>query len=326
MKTKDKLIKLLEENRGKYLSGAEIADQLGCTRGAVWKAINSLREDGCAISAVTNKGYCLETDSDVLSEDGVRKYLGDELNDIPLQVYKVTDSTNTRLRELANKGAEEKTVVIAGEQTAGKGRLGRSFFSPSDTGLYISILLRPVMSANEALKITTAAAVAVAEAIEALSDKKPEIKWVNDVYIDGRKICGILTEAAFSMENGGLEYAVSGIGINVYQPEGGFPDEIKDIAGAVFDRREGDLRNRLAAELIKRFMKYYHELDEHTYMEGYRKRLMWRNEKINIISPKETIPATMIDVDNECRLIARFEDSTEHTISTGEISIRKAQK
>lgn len=318
---KNELIKLFEQNRGRYLSGEEIADSLGCTRGAVWKAVKKLQSEGYDISAVTNRGYRLDS-ADMLSAAGIEKYLTDN-SGISLTVYKETDSTNTRLRELATEGAPEGTAVIAGMQTGGKGRLGRKFFSPSDTGLYISILLRPEMTAADAVRITTAAAVAVADAVEKISGRKADIKWVNDVYIDGRKICGILTEAAFSLENGGLDYAVCGIGINVYEPEGGFPEDIKDIAGAVLDTPADDVRNRLAALVLENFMNYYNKLSENSFLQGYQSRLMWRGEDINLIRGSEITPAKLIDADEKCRLIVKYEDGTEDTISSGEISIRK---
>ena len=321
MSVKEELVKLFEQSRGVYLSGAELAQKLDCTRGAVWKAVKSLQNEGYCISAVTNRGYCLES-GDVLSEAGIRKYLGKN-SGITLTVYKETDSTNIRLRELASQGAPEGTAVIAGMQTKGRGRLGRSFFSPSDTGLYLSILLRPDMTAADAVRITTAAAVAVAETAEDISGKKADIKWVNDVYIGGKKICGILTEAAFGLENGGLEYAVCGIGINVYEPQGGFPDEIKDIAGALLDKPDDDVRNRLAAGIIMRFMKYYRELSQNTFMQGYRERLIWRGEEINIIRGSEVFPARLIDVDEQCRLITERTDGSREVVSSGEISIRK---
>lgn len=321
MAVKDELIKLFEQNRGRYLSGAEIAEQLGCTRGAVWKAVKCLQNEGYCISAVTNRGYCLES-GDVLSAAGIERYLGSD-SGIALTVFKETDSTNDRLRELALQGAPEGTVVIAGMQTGGKGRLGRSFFSPSDTGLYMSILLRPDMTAADAVRITTAAAVAVAEAAEEVSGRKADIKWVNDVYMDGLKICGILTEASFNPESGGLEYAVVGIGINVYEPDGGFPQELKGIAGAVLDEHGEDHRSRMAALVISGFMRYYRELAQNTFLDSYRRRLIWKNEKINLISGNVMTPATLIDVDEGCRLIAELENGERRTVSSGEISIRK---
>ncbi len=323
MTVKQKLLELFELNKGSFLSGAEIAHSLSCTRGAVWKAVKSLQEDGYEITAVSGKGYCLEIRTDVLSENGIKRYLSPKCGVLTVQVHKIINSTNTRLRELAADGAPEGTVVISGEQTKGRGRLGRSFFSPSDTGIYMSLLLRPQMTADSAVKITTAAAVSVAEAIEKLSGKSADIKWVNDIYMDGKKVCGILTEAAFSLENGGLEYAVLGIGVNAYVPENGFPEDIKDIAGAVFSERKDDMRNKLAAEILSRFKKYYSELAYNTYLESYRKRLMWKGEKITVISGGSNTPARLLDVDKDCRLLVEYENGEKAAVSSGEISVRK---
>lgn len=323
MTIKEKVLVLLEKNMGNYLSGEEIAGQLDCTRGAVWKAVKTLQNQGYNINAVTNKGYKLDENTDILSLAGIEQYLDEEVRNMDIEVFHSVSSTNDIVKDFANQGGKEGKVVISGMQTKGKGRLGRSFYSPSDSGLYMSILLRPEMSAADAVKITTAAAVAVAQSVEKVSDQNTNIKWVNDVYLNGKKICGILTEASFNLENGGLDYAVVGIGVNVYQPDGGFPEEIKDIAGAVFKEKIGTARNRICAYIINSFMKYYHELDENTFYDGYRSRLMWAGEKINIISPKETVPATLLDVDKDCKLLVKLENDEEKTISTGEISIRK---
>ncbi|MBR1739136.1 MAG: biotin--[Ruminococcus sp.] len=322
MGVKEKLIELFENNRGEYLSGEELAARLGCTRGAVWKAVGALRQEGYRLDALPNKGYMLMDETDVLSEAGVRKYLSSP-EGIELKVFKRVDSTNNIIRDLANSGAAEGAAAIAGEQTAGRGRMGRSFFSPSDTGLYLSILLRPQLTAPEAVRITTAAAVAVAEAAEAVSGERAEIKWVNDVYMRGKKICGILTEAAFSLETGGLDYAVVGIGVNAYEPEGGFPEEIRDIAGPVLKERCPDMRNRLAAEILGRFMGYYRALSQNTFLDGYRSRLMWQGERINVINPSGSYPCTALGVDEECRLRVRLDDGSESLVNSGEISIRK---
>lgn len=323
MTVKQKLLELFELNKGSFLSGAEIADSLSCTRGAVWKAVKSLQDEGYEITAVSGKGYRLEMHTDVISEKGIKRYLSPECQWLTVEVHKIINSTNIKLRELASEGAPEGTVVISGEQTKGRGRLGRSFFSPSDTGVYMSLLLRPVMTADSAVKITTAAAVSVAEAIEELSGKSADIKWVNDIYLNGKKICGILTEAVFSLENGGLEYAVLGIGINAYAPENGFPDDVKDIAGSVFDERKDNMRNKLAANVLSRFMKYYSEISQNTYLDGYKKRLMWKGEKINIISGNTVTPALLSGVDDDCRLLVEYENGEKAVLSSGEISIRK---
>lgn len=322
MNVRQKLITLFENKRGMFLSGEELADELGCSRAAVWKAVRALRAEGYAINAVTGKGYCLEAGNDVLSAAGIEKYLGDE--SFRLDVRKCVGSTNTELRGLAEQGAEEGTVVISGMQTGGKGRLGRRFFSPSDTGLYLSILLRPKMPAADSVRITTAAAVAVADAIEECTGETPQIKWVNDIYLRGRKVCGILTEASFSLENGGLDYAVTGIGVNVYEPEGGFPAELADIAGSVSEMSREDLRNRLAASILSHFGKYYADLFSSKMLESYRSRLMWKGERIRVISGQSEYGAVMLDINDSYALRVMPDDGTERTVSSGEITIRQS--
>ncbi len=323
MTLKEQLRGMLEENRGEYISGEDIAKRLYCTRGAVWKAIKALRAEGLRIDAVTNRGYCLEDSSDIISETGIRRYLDGEHE---IFVLKTVGSTNAYLRELAQKGASEGTLVVSSEQTCGQGRRGRTFFSPADTGLYMSVLLRPKVAVNEAVKITSAAAVAVCAALERVCGASPEIKWVNDIYINGKKAAGILTEAAFDMENGALDYAVLGIGINVYPPENSFPEELSDIAGAVLEKRTGDLRNRLAAAVYEQFMQLYALLPDSGYLDEYRKRLMWRGEQIFVLSGadgKDKTPAVLVDVDENCALKVRYENGSCGAVSSGEISIRR---
>lgn len=196
--------------------------------------MNSLRTEGYEIDAVPNKGYRLAADTDMLSIRVIKKYLDPLCRTLNLCVMPETESTNTLLREKANNGFPEGTVVLANTQTKGRGRRGRSFYSPADTGLYLSVLLRPDgMIPDQAVKITTMAAVAVCEAVEKISGKETWIKWVNDIYQEGRKISGILTEASISMENGSVEYVILGIGVNVYPPKGGFPEDIRETAGSV---------------------------------------------------------------------------------------------
>jgi len=235
------------------------------------------------------------------------------------------DSTNKFVKSKAAEGECDGYTVIANEQTAGRGRLGRSFFSPCGSGLYMSILLRPEnFSASMAFKITAVAAVAVCEAIEALSDKKAEIKWVNDVYIGGKKVCGILTEASFNSDTSEIDYAVIGIGVNILPPDGGFPDEISNIAGAVYseDALPDDIKNRLSAEIINRFSKYYLADNGSEYVEEYRKRNIVPGRRVIIISQGSSREATAIDIDQECRLKVRYDDGSEELLSSGEISIR----
>ena len=216
MRTREKLLDFFEENKGNYFSGEELAARLSVSRTAIWKAVNSLRKDGYEIDAIPNRGYCLSTDTDILSAQGVRKYLEPVCGPIKLEILTSTESTNDYLRGKALEGYKEGLTVIAGEQTGGRGRTGRSFYSPADTGIYMSLLLNPEnCSPAKAVKFTTMAAVAACQAIEKVSQKKTQIKWVNDIYIEGKKVSGILTEGAVSLEKGTLEYVILGMGLNV---------------------------------------------------------------------------------------------------------------
>lgn len=322
LKTREKLLILFEENKGIYFSGEEIAEKLSISRTAVWKAVNSLRKDGYEIDAVPNRGYCLAADTDILSVQGIRKYLGTVCSDLELHVLQTADSTNATLREKAAAGAREGCTVIANAQTGGRGRTGRSFFSPSDTGIYLSILLRPSRcSAREARKFTTIAAVAACEAIETLSENKAQIKWVNDIFIEGKKVGGILTEASVSLEDGFLDYVIVGIGINIYDPRDGFPAELQNIAGAVFRKNQNDGKNHLAAEFLNHFMSLCQTSDQTACEENYRKRSLVVGKNIVVHSSGQPRRALVLDIDREYRLLVRYEDGTTDRLSSGEVSI-----
>lgn len=323
MTTRQKLIELFEADKGVYFSGEQIADGLGISRAAVWKNIKALQKEGYPIDAVTNKGYCLSEETDILSPQGIEKYLLNDISRMDIMVLPVTTSTNAVLREKAMQGAQEGCILIANEQTLGRGRRGRSFASPAGTGIYMSILLRPSqMKAEQAVRITTMAAVAVCEAIEAVSGKTAQIKWVNDIFMQGKKVCGILTEASLDMESGLLDYAILGLGINVYVPQNGFEEELKDIVGTVFENPQNDAKNRLAAEVITRFMGYYDHMEQSDYAKRYRSRSLAVGREVNVLSGNHSRRALVLDVDDECRLLVRYEDGTQEPLSSGEISIK----
>lgn len=303
--------------------GEEFAEKLSVSRTAVWKAVNSLRSDGYQIDAVQNKGYSLSVNTDILSAQGIQKYLKPVCDMIALEVLAEARSTNMLLREKASAGAPEGSAVLANAQTEGRGRLGRSFYSPADTGIYMSLLLRPAgLTPGEAVRITTMAAVAVCEAIEAVSGRPAQIKWVNDVYMEGKKVSGILTEASLSLESGSLDYAVLGIGLNAYPPVGGFPKEIEQIAGTVFPQRQNDGKNHLAAEILNRFMGAYTAENHAEDAKKYRERSLVIGKEIEIISPTGPQKALALDVDEECRLIVRYTDGRIERLSSGEISVK----
>lgn len=238
---------------------------------------------------------------------------------LTFDVYDCVDSTNRIAKERGDNGASEGLVVLADSQTAGRGRLGRSFCSPSGTGLYMSVLLRPQLPAEKALSITTAAAVAVCRAIERVSDRKAQIKWVNDVYCDSKKVCGILTEAAF--DGGNMAYAVLGIGINVNAPKNGFPADIADIATSVYGEEEGD-RQALCAAILDAFFEEYAHIEEERYVAEYRARSCLVDKAITVKTPLGDRDAVAIGVDEQCRLQVRYADGKEEMLSFGDVSIK----
>ncbi|WP_428244852.1 biotin--[acetyl-CoA-carboxylase] ligase [Eubacterium sp. Marseille-QA0814] len=322
MSVKDEVLKELENNKGDYISGGQLADNLGVSRNSVWKAIKALEKSGYEINAIPNKGYCLAEKNDILSSYSIKQHLKNPHLDI--SVFSSVTSTNTILKEMAEQGAKEGTVIIAEEQTAGRGRTGKQFYSPKGTGIYISILLRPDIPAEESLFLTTSAAVATARAIEDVSDKRALIKWVNDIYLEDKKACGILTEGAFNVETGKLDYAIVGIGINVCIPDGGFPDNIKDIATAIFDKQTDSINKRsiLIANLLDYFMEYYKDFKSKSYVKEYIERSMIIGKTITVIEGSKTSVAKAIDIDKNCRLKVQFEDGTTKWLSSGEVSTK----
>lgn len=322
MNTKEKLLSLLDANRGNYLSGEDIATRLSLSRAAVWKAVKALREEGYPIDGVSNRGYRLAPEADRISIQGIQKYLNPLCGGLTLEVFSTLPSTNAMAREKASAGIQEGYAVIANEQTSGRGRNGKQFYSPQDTGIYFSLVLRPLgWTAPQAVRLTAMAAVAVCDAIESVSGQLAEIKWVNDIFVNGRKVCGILTEASLGLEDASLEYAIVGIGINALLPKDGFPEEIAETAGCVFPKPVGDERNRLAAEILNRFMTLYTSLPDAEYMKRYRERSSIIGKKIVIHTQSESLHATALDVDDACRLLVKLDDGTIRAYPSGKIKI-----
>jgi BirA family biotin operon repressor/biotin-[acetyl-CoA-carboxylase] ligase len=324
MTVKERILALLDGNRGEYISGEEIAGKLSVTRSAVWKNIKSLQTEGYSIKAVTNKGYALSSNTDILSVSAITNYLDEQCEDLRIEVLKSSESTNEAVKKLALNGDAEGKVILSEEQTAGRGRKSRTFYSPPGTGIYMSLLLRPKISAADSFLLTTSAAVAVSLAIESVSNKDTKIKWVNDVFMDDKKVCGILTEASLSLESGLLDYAVLGIGINVSHPSGGFPEDLSDIATSVFSdsTNNGDIRNRLAAEILNHFMTFYEGLTDRLFLPEYKKRMLFLGKTVTILKDNKKSEATAIDIDNDCRLKVRYANGEEEYLSSGEVSIK----
>ena len=326
MDVKGRVSSLLRENKGDFISGEEIAEKAEVSRAAVWKCIKGLRNDGFHIEAVTNKGYRLIFCEDIISSEGINSYLYEKLRErINISTVSSATSTSRLVKEKATAGEKEGYLLASGHQTEGRGRLGRSFYSPSDTGVYMSLLLRPSINPQDATLITTAAAVSVCEALEKMGIRDTGIKWVNDIFLNGRKICGILTEAGFDIENNQLSFAVLGIGLNMYAPDGGFPDDIKDIAGAVWSERKEDARNKFIAYFLNSFYEYYENIESRRHVKEYSDRCFVLGREINIINGDTVKKAKAISVDDNCGLVVELSDGEKAVISSGEISIRVAE-
>ena len=326
MTTKEKLLALLEDSKGTFFSGEEIARTLQVSRAAVWKAVNALREDGYTVDAATNKGYRLSPDLDILSPQGIRRFLKPEYRDLDLTVLPTAPSTNALVREKANQGCPEGCVIVACEQTAGRGRYGRQFFSPGDTGVYLSLLLRPTAySPQQATCLTAAAAAAMCQAIEAVTGQQPGIKWVNDIFLHGKKVCGILTEAAVGLETGTLNYMVLGAGVNLYPPAEGFPDEIQSIAGSVLEHSCPEAKNRLVGEFLNRFWDFYAHPECSAYLEDYRARSLAIGRNVTVLSAGKAVSAYAYGIDDDFRLLVRYDSGKTEALSYGEIRIQLAE-
>ena len=322
MSVKEQVLKELEERKGESLSGEKLAEQMGVSRAAIHKAVKAVREDGYRIHAGTNRGYQLDIESDMLSAQGIKAHLAPDWKSLPIYVYKTVDSTNNAAKKLAVEGAEHGTAVFAFHQSHGRGRLGRSFLSPANTGIYMSVLLNPSFDIRRSVLVTTAASVAVVRAIEKVCGLRPEIKWVNDIYLYGKKICGILTEAITDFESGQIQNLILGIGINCSTNE--FPKDLLEIAGAL----EGSFsKNELAAEVLNQLLPLIEHLEDRTFLEDYRGHSLVIGKDIQVYKGgyAGTVPgrgASALGIDENGGLIVQYDSGERETLATGEISIR----
>ncbi len=322
MEIKQEVLRILEENRGNTVNGSKLAEELKVTRSSIWKAVKTLQKDGYQINAVTNRGYCLLRNNDILSAESITPYLKGKATDFILEVHQSVTSTNSLAKEAAAKGAKAGTVIIANEQTQGRGRMGRSFYSPISTGIYFSLILRPKLNMEDALFITTAAAVAVSKAIESIARVKASIKWVNDIYVEDKKVCGILTEASLNFESGSLEYAVVGIGINIDTRD--FPEDISTKAGAIFTNKPQDLpvKSILLAEVLNNLSESMDTLTDKSYLEEYRRRSFLIGKDIHVLKGSQIYKAKALDIDEKARLVVEYDNQTREALNSGEVSTR----
>ena len=253
-----------------------------------------------------------------MSRDVIKKYLRHSFIDVT--VAESIGSTNTELKKAAEAGAAEGTLLAADSQSAGRGRVGKSFYSP-EGGLYMSIVLRPELDYNKSLLITTCAAVSTAEAIKEVTGLDVGIKWVNDLFYNSKKVCGILTEAPFDAETERVKYAVLGIGINLFESDDGY-GEFSDVAGALIkDKADGDLKSRLAAAVADRFFDRYYDMTSTNLLSEYKKRLFVLGNDVYVLRNGVSERMRVLDVTKDFNLMLRRENGEEIVMSSGEISI-----
>ena len=322
--SREKIYALLRQRSGTFFSGEELSHELGISRAAVWKAIDSLRRDGYTIEARKSQGYRLVAAPDALVEREIRQHLAADISCPELRCLQEVDSTNSYLKREALKGAPHGTIAVANCQTAGRGRMSRRFQSPPDCGVYLSILLRPKLMPTELMGATGMAAVAVCDAVEETAGVRPGIKWTNDLILNGRKLGGILTEMALEGETGQTEFLIIGAGVNVHQSEEDFPPDVAQVATSLSAQGYEASRPALAAALIRAFYRLGEDLGRDTtpWVEAYRRDCVTIGKDVRLLWTESQERARALDVDEQFGLVVRREDGSETTVRTGEVSVR----
>lgn len=325
---KDKVLELLRSHREQPLSGQALSNQLGVSRTAIWKHINSLREEGYDIISQPGTGYLLDKVPDLLLPAELAPYLKGEKFGTIIDYHSQIASTNNRAKSLADEGettAPEGTLVIAEEQAGGKGRLGRKWFSPQGTGIYVSLILRPSLKPEQAAGLTLLAAVALAQAVHDLTGLRPGIKWPNDLLLNGKKFAGILTEMKGEIDL--IHYLVVGTGINVNTEMELFPPELQDQAislATVLGRKISRI------ELLAGYLGIMENLYQVYQTQGFAPiKAMWKEWNITlgqtlaILSGTREYTGVAVDIDANGGLIIQGEDGQEQVFHSGEVTIKK---
>lgn len=319
---KEEILRLLRSADG-YISGQELCNRFGVSRTAVWKAINQLKEAGYEIEAQQNKGYRLMAAPDLMTEAEIKSLMHTEWVAREVLYFDTIDSTNTKAQELAEKGYPSGTLVVADKQESGKGRRGRSWVSPSGTGIFMTLMIKPDINPNNASMLTLVAALAVAKAITSVTGEEALIKWPNDIVINGKKVCGILTEMNAQFDY--INHIVVGIGINVHNES--FPEEISQMASSLMIEAGGKRfhRAQIIAETMSYFEQYYDTFlktqDLSALVREYDKLLVNRNKSVRVLDPKEPFDGKAMGITPKGELIVDTWESRK-LVSSGEVSVR----
>ncbi|MCR4649444.1 MAG: biotin--[acetyl-CoA-carboxylase] ligase [Lachnospiraceae bacterium] len=366
--TKDKVLKLLKENANSYISGQDIADRLYITRAGIWKIIKKLKEEGYDIESVTNRGYRLSTSFDTVNADFIKEELAPGIcpefhsftevsstNDVAKEIFSTKKSFHSVYEESfsSSKSEDKKTdisddkkhnknskeniftagasdiLVISDSQTSGRGRKGRSFYSPKDTGVYLSLLIRPEIPFSKATYLTCIAAESIVLSIKEVLNIDVTIKWVNDIFFEDRKIAGILTETFGSLEEEYPEYIIVGVGINVYPFSGKMPASLKNKAGFLIkDGKPIDnLKNLLCIHFVRNFYRFLKEFDTKSFLEGYRAHSNLIGKYVVINPTADTAAAKsyalVTGIDDNCRLLVKYDDGKKEALLGKDVSVVK---
>ncbi|MCC8059918.1 MAG: biotin--[acetyl-CoA-carboxylase] ligase [Clostridiales bacterium] len=319
---KRRIIECLKESGG-YVSGQDLCERLGVSRTAVWKAVNQLRADGYEIEAVRNRGYRLMQGNDVYNQDEIAEELRTSWAGRNLIFFDETDSTNIQLRLLAEKGVPEGTLVVAGQQNAGKGRRGRAWLGPRDSGVWMSLLLRPGFAPEHASMLTLVAALAVAQGIREQTGLDCGIKWPNDIVLGGKKVCGILTEMSTEMES--IHYVIIGIGINVGIRQ--FPEELRDTATSLsLETGKETSRAALIGAVMRAWEGYYarflEKCDLSTLNEEYSSLLVNKDREVRVLAASGEYTGICRGIDDGGELLVEMADKSVRRVISGEVSVR----
>ncbi len=358
MSTKEKVLSMLasQAGTGQAVSGEALAAECGVSRAAIWKAINALREQGLQIEGTTNGGYQLK-DDDIFSDELFRQTFAANYPDFSeshIECFKEIDSTNTyakrilaecgNLRDSSGALTEagkkyHKAIFIAEKQTAGRGRLGRTFVSPEKTGIYISVIYAPKGGITNPARLTACAAVAICRAIKNVICKLPEgtsiepqIKWINDIFVNGKKVCGVLAEGVANFESGMIEAAVVGMGINIKKNTTAFEGQLADVVGTLEDATSAKIsRLEIAAEIAGQVLKIFEEdasceAAHKAIIKEYKEASFLIGRELTVYpligDEKSSYKATATDIDDNAGLIVTLEDGSKRTLSSGEVSLK----
>lgn len=318
---KAEILKILRET-GDYVSGQEICEKLGVSRTAVWKIIRQLQEEGYQVDAVRSRGYRIIDGPDVVTAGEVESLLDTEWAGKELVCYPETDSTNIRIKHLGDEGAPHGTLAVADRQTAGRGRRGRAWESPGGSCIYMSILLRPDLAPEKAPMLTLVMACSAAEGIMDCADVKVQIKWPNDIIVNGKKLAGILTEMSTQVDY--INHVTIGVGINVNLQR--FPGEIQNATSLLSETGTRIKRAPVIAAVMKHFEENYKIFmqteDMSGLMEKYSSLLVNQGREVLILEKDAEYKAYAEGINQKGELVVRREDGTAENICAGEVSVR----